>query len=322
MPFSHLKAYNVAQHTILITTCTNRKRALVPPSLQASSLDQGPQDDVFREWRTRLAQNPSVDKASSIYCGRAFREAVKACEELSAPLWIISAGLGLLLEEQEIPAYSLTINPSGPDSILKKIQGDRFSPGRWWEEINLLRGSSRPISRLVEDNPNALLLIAFSQSYARLVQADLLSLSDQHLRRVRLIGLALKPLLDPRLQDLVMPYDERFDGPDGSNIGTRSDFAQRAMRHFATELLPDSGRNEPQLHARLVMEFLSARTYRAIPVRKRLSDQEIIDLIIHDWPICGGNCSNMLRAIRQHGVACEQSRFQKLYKSAKSEIQA
>ncbi len=308
------------QDTILITTCTKRKRIPIPPSLRASSLRQDTQHNVLCEWHTRLAQNPPTGKASSIYCGRAFREACETSRENSAPLWIISAGLGFLPEGEMIPPYSLTISASNPDSIQTKIRGARFSPSMWWREINVLRGAQNPISRLIADNPSTLFVIALSQPYVALIQDDILSLSDPYIRRIRLIGLALTPVLHSRLQEMVMPYDERFDGPDGNNVGTRSDFAQRAMRHFATEIIRNSQKSDPITHAEQVRHFLSDRPRREIPVRRRLSDREIMDVIVKVRASSGGNCSNMLRLVRKKGIACEQSRFQRLYKIARKEV--
>jgi hypothetical protein len=312
----------VNQDTILITTCTKRKRIPVPPSLRASSLRQDTQRNVFGEWQTRLDQNAPVDKASAIYCGRAFKEACEASREISAPLWIISAGLGFLFEGTMIPPYNLTITTSNPDSILTKIKGDRFSASEWWREINGLRGAQNPISRLIADKSSTLFVIALSQPYAVLIQDDLLSLPDPHIRRIRLIGLALAPVLDSRLQEMLMPYDERFDGPDGNNVGTRADFAQRAVRHFATEIVKNSQKSDPSGHAEEVRHFLAGRSPRQIPVGRRLSDQEIMDVIVKAWASSGGTRSEMLRLIRNTGIACEQSRFQRLYKIVKKEIQS
>jgi hypothetical protein len=308
---------------ILITTCTNRKRKPVPPSLQACSLREGSQQSVLNEWCDRLTGNPPIDVASAIYCGRAFKEAFDACREISGSLWIISAGLGLVSEEAMIPSYSITIGDSGPDSILKKIEGGKFSSANWWTGITVFNGSPDPVHRLIIENPSKLFVIALSQAYAGLIEQDILSLSDDDLHRVRLIGLALQPVLDSRLQEIVMPYDERLDGPGGTNIGTRSDFAQRAMRHFVNEILKQSGSNDLQYHSQAVKQTLSGRPYRQIPKRKRLSDQEIMDVILKNWPSSGGNSSKMLRTIRDdEEIACEQGRFKELFRLAKERVQS
>jgi hypothetical protein len=304
---------------ILITTCTSRKRKQVPPSLQASSLREGSQRSVLNEWCHRLSANAAFDTASAIYCGRAFREAFLATREVSGDLWIISAGIGLVSEKAMIPSYSITIGDSGSDSILRKIKGEKFSPAKWWAGITAFHGSPNPMCRLIIHNPSKLFVIALSQAYAGLVQQDILSLSDHDLHRVRLIGLALHPVVDSRLQKVVMPYDERLDGPGGTNSGTRSDFAQRAMRHFVTEVLTPSNFNDLQLQIQFVSKTLSCRNYRQVPKRKRVSDQAIMDLILKNWhSFSPCSSSRMLRMIRDdEKIACEQSRFKELYRLAK-----
>lgn len=303
---------------ILVTTCTNRKRKQVLPSLQASSLREGSQVSVLTEWCDRLSANPPIDAASAIYCGRAFREASSASREVSGSLWIISAGLGLVSEESKIPSYSITIGGSGPDSILKKIKGEKFLPAKWWKGITAFKGSPDPIHKFIIENPSKLFVIALSQAYAGLIQQDILLLSDDDLQRVRLIGLALHPVLDSRLQRIVMPYDERLDGPGGTNVGTRSDFAQRAMRHFVTEVLIASNSNNLQLHAHTVNKALLGHHCREIPRRRRLSDQEIMDVILGHWHSSTVSSSKMLRIIRDdEKIACEQGRFKGLFQLAK-----
>lgn len=305
---------------VLITTCTNRKRRPVPPALQACSLEEGPQESVLHEWCDRLSASPSIGLASDIYCGRSFREAYNAAREISGSLWIISTGLGLVPENETIPAYSITLGDAGPDSIVKKIKGT-FSPSRWWTGITSFNGSPDPIHHLIIKNPSKLFVFALSRAYAHMVQQDIMSLSDDQLERVRLIGLALKPVLDSRLQQIVMPYDERLDGPDSRNTGTRSDFAQRAMRHFVNQILKSCTLNSHKHHACLVEERLAGQGHRKIPKRKRLSDQEIIDVILRHLNSSGVTSSKMLRIIRDdEQIACEQGRFKELYRLAREKV--
>lgn len=306
---------------VLFTTCTSRKRRPIPNALRASSLPEGTQESILNEWCKRLSKNPSVGRASEIYGGRAYREAAKASKEVSGYLWTISAGLGLVSEEANIPSYSLTIVDSGIDDIKKKVCGEQFSPTKWWSDLTASQGSSDPIHRLIRDNPSYLFVMALSQAYGALIQQDLLCLPDDHLRRVRLIGMALKPILNARLQKLVMPYDARLDGPDGISTGTRSDFAQRAMRHFVTNIVNVCNSDDPQDHALLVNQALSGREYPQIPKRRRLSDHEITDAIIKNWQSAGGSSSKMLRIIRDvERIACEQGRFKELFNLIKEKV--
>ncbi len=306
---------------VLFTTCTNRKRRPIPNALRASSLLSGSQDSILHQWCERLSSNSPVGKASEIYGGRGYREASKASEEVSGPLWVISAGLGLVSEEAQIPSYSLTIADAVTDGILKKVRGKQFSPTKWWWDLTSFQGSSNPIHGIIKANPSKLFVMALSKSYATLIQQDLLNLSDGQIQQIRLIGLAIRPILDARLQKVVMPYDARLDGPDGINTGTRSDFSQRAMRHFVSEIADVSNSNDPETHALLVNRTLSGYSYPQTPRRRRMPDDQIANAIVENWATSGGNSSKMLRIIRNDkGIACEQGRFRKIFNHVKEKV--
>src|SRR5690606_1208638 len=92
--------------------------------------------------------------------------------------------------------------------------------------------------------------------------------------------------------------------------GTQGDFAQRAVRHFASAI----GGGHIEDDRRAVSAALEGYKTREVPVRKRMSDHEIARIIEKDWDIVGGRSSAMLRRLRDDlVVACEQSRFQRLF---------
>jgi hypothetical protein len=308
-------------HFVVITTCTNRKRIPVPQTLRASSLNKGRQHEVLTQWCTLLDEHPPVAEAASIYCGRSFKEALIARQEISSRLWIISAGLGLVSEETKIPSYSLTLNGASADSVSTKIDADEFRPSAWWKGLSRWREQTEPIARLILQSPNSVFLLALSRSYGKLIEEDLLSLSDQDLSRTRLFGLSLKEALDVRLQKSVLPYDERLDGLGGVMVGTRSDFAQRAIKHFTTIILKRAQKHDLDEHASLVRQALEGCRVRSVPQRKRLFDEEIIELITKHWQSGVHNSSRLLRILRdEEKVACEQSRFVGLLKIAKERV--
>ena len=280
---------------LLFTTCTNRKRGFAQETLQASSLSPNNQHDLLDQWLDQLSEERPTQKASLVYCGRAFSEICKARDESSGHIWIISAGLGLVSEDDLIPGYSLTIGGSGPDSIPKKVMDEPFSPAKWWNGLATFRNSINPISELIKKESPEVAIFALSRSYAALIQEDLLSLSNNDLNKVRIIGMAVKDVLDERLHDVVMPYDERFDGPDGLSAGTRSDFSARAMRHFASLCLSGAGAgNSPEVHKHLVNKVLDGRRFPHAPKRRRATDDEIKAVMMKHVHMLDNNPSKML----------------------------
>jgi hypothetical protein len=117
-----------------------------------------------------------------------------------------------------------------------------------------------------------------------------------------------------------MPYDDRLDGPDSTNRGTRSDFAGRALRHFA-----ELTRGEPQghsaaEHAAKVSATLDGWRMPAKVARIRHDDAALLDLIRAHWDAERGSSSRLLRRFRDDlGIACEQGRFAKLAREVRSE---
>lgn len=115
-----------------------------------------------------------------------------------------------------------------------------------------------------------------------------------------------------------MPYDDRLDSAGPGHSGTQTDFAQRALRHFVTEVLNQREDGDAQAHSSLVLEALSSLAKREIPKRQRLSDYEIGKVIRDNWEQGNGQSTALLRIIRRDlDIACEQSRFRNIYQLVK-----
>ena len=301
----------MADH-LTITTCTNRKRLPPHPLLSASLLGPGAQQDVSFEWRKAVIcalRSPSVSSAMDIYCGRSFQEALAASQS-SDELWIISAGLGLVAASDQIPSYSLTVVPGARDSVRDRVAS--FDARDWWNDLSDLPTSKGSIANAVRKSPAAIIILAVSHSYYDLVEADLLDLAGCDLERIRIVGVS-PARVDSRLEGMVMPYDERLNGPDSPIPGTRSDFPQRCARHFVG-ILKTSKTISAARHAREIVALLKEMRVPLTHERRRVSDGEIRDSIRKYWDEVNGQSSKMLRYLRDElGVACEQSRFAKLF---------
>ena len=126
-------------------------------------------------------------------------------------------------------------------------------------------------------------------------------------------------MLASRLRRCVMPYDERLEGHERF-AGTRSDFPQRAMRHFVEEL---DGQYLDVERANDAVETAMAQLKRPVlPQRARKTDEEIIKLIRSQWMTHDGSSLRLLRYLRDEAlVACEQSRFRGLWHRVRAENQ-
>ena len=233
--------------TVVITACTGRKRLSPPRGLWARELAIGAIEHVARDWLGRLGAADDHVPACRLYCGRGFAESVSATQAIGASLFIVSAGLGLVAAETAVPGYSLTITPRSPDNILRRTQ-PTSSASAWWREIATLSTVSKRFTAVAESHPSGLILFALPSLYLSMVEEDLLELPQEVLARFRFFGLGILARIDPRLESFVMPYDERLEDSGSRFRGTRSDFAPRALRHFAEVVLAGASHTDQQIN--------------------------------------------------------------------------
>lgn len=259
-----------------------------------------------RRWRSALASQATTLPAGSLYVGRSIKEARVVSNLLRADLYVVSAGLGLVAADSAVPAYDLSV--TGANSRLTGMLAHcGASVTDWWRELTAGHG----VRWLLSCSPNMLVLVALPADYLRLVQAEFENLSPVHASRLRVFtSLAGRRVLAHLPNLPVMPYDERLESLPGF-AGTRSDFPQRALRHFVSQLAAQSLR--PETAHRKVEMAMSSCTMREAVARRRVTDAEVCDLIRKGWDACGGNSARLLRYLRDNEkVACEQGRFAEL----------
>jgi hypothetical protein len=301
---------------IILTNCTNRKRGSAASGLTVDELTPGLLDNVAKQWLERLEKASSANLAREVYCGRSFREADASAAFLRCPLYIVSAGLGIVSSTRLIPVYNFTIISGTANSAADKITGN-FSPKLWWSKIVRANPFGSSLIHTLEQHSDGLILIALSRQYVQLLQEELANLPIDQQRRLRFFG-KLMPVLPGFLTGNWMPYDDRLDCIGSGFSGTQTDFAQRALRHFVTELLNNAEDGDAYAHRAMVLDSLSPISRREIPKRRRVNDDEICIAIQDNWAKGRGQSSALLRIIRDKlGIACEQSRFRTIYYSVK-----
>jgi hypothetical protein len=304
---------------VVVTACTGRKRLPPAQSLRARDLRAGALEDVAQDWVDRLHAADGRVPASRLYCGRGFRESLSAAQAIRAPLFIVSAGIGVIPAEMPIPSYGLTIAPDSPESILRTIQ-PRSSASAWWAQITARSALSDGFAQLAESHAGELILLALPSLYLSMVEEDLLQLPQEVLARLRFFGLGILARVDSRVAPLVMPYDARLEDAASRFRGTRSDFASRALRHFAEVVLPEQPNGSADQHRGAVIEALSSWHEPRRPKRPRVTDAQVLGLIRAHWDDAGGRSGCMLRLLRDRlSVACEQGRFRTLFHTVRRE---
>jgi hypothetical protein len=296
--------------TLIISNCSKRKRVPVDPTLYGRDLMSGSADAVAEAWVIRLkAATPSVS-ASALYAGRAFFEARRTALELGASLAVVSAGLGVVGAETSVPCYSLTTARRDPDDVLKKTT---LGTADWWRALT----ARSPFHCDALETETGPILAALSSSYVALLATDWAQWPSERQARLRLFTKEDPAALPEGLRKAWMPYDDRLDATADGLAGTQSDFAQRALRHFAVVLGDKGCPDQDRAAVRHALDGLSARQ---VPVRTRASDSDLQIAIRTQWDAVQGRSGAMLRHIRDDlGMACEQGRFRTLFADVAAE---
>lgn len=298
---------------MIVSACSNRKKAPIDPSLHAARLTAGYLPDVVKQWRSLLVSAPTPHTAQTLYAGRSFAEAAWAARTAGMPHYIVSAGLGLVGPTMSVPAYALTTVGSTDENVLEKCPPGT-TPQDWW------RCAFTPgvLTELISASQDRVFL-GLPSVYLEMVQHDLVSLSDANLSKVRIFTGGGNTLRGTKLAQNILHYDSRLDGPDSPIPGTKSDFASRALRHFFEFTQQTSGNDLPTDRALVDAALLGMRV-PVLPKRERRSDIEIREALIQAWTRAKGNRQILLRHLRDVLlVSCEQSRFARIARELEEE---
>lgn len=297
---------------LIVIPCSSRKR--LKPSLlaRAVSLPRASQSELETAWLSRLNFLERPVAARDLYSGRGALLGRQAAHAASVPLYIASAGLGLVGGDAMVPAYGITVARRGDDAIPSRAVG-RFDPSAWWAAV-----CAGPISTTLEqvfaDSEGRISLMALTKPYAAMLAVSLAGLPQRSVAGLRLFGWGLHKELPASLHNSIMGYDARLEAV---LPGTRSDFAQRALTHFVANVLP-SGAGSCERHRDLVEQALGSLQAPQHATRPRASDAEILAWLRGPTQV-GGGIGQLLRRIREEGIACEQSRFSRLCLQARQQ---
>lgn len=305
-----LSAAAVKERTdVVITICTSRKIARPQFGSTPVTLPIDSQDNVQAAWAERVQTLPTDTAAGVLYAGRGFGLAADAAKIARAKLYILSAGLGLVPADRLVPLYGLTVSAGHPESVAARVTGD-FDAAAWFSGLLSSPLSDRWVDAIGPSSGR--ILIALTRPYAQMVGASLSALGPEALARLRIFGISLASALPAALHPALAPYDTRLDA---ILPGTRADFSQRALHHFVGLVAGESGQERDADYA-AVVSVLGKVTAPERPRRPRRTDAEILKMISVRLQSQLG-VARILRALRdEEGIACEQSRFSRLYRVA------
>lgn len=269
-------------------------------------------DCFIDHWFNLIKNTKQKKEAISIYQGRSVSEILRAKEILDADIFFISAGLGVVNEKDLIPNYDLTIS-EGANSLKSMFVRWSINESLWWDKLY-----SRSSQNLLFLPDTGCIFIALPQNYLNMLIPYLSELDENTLNKIRLF---LHPnsakKLPNILKNLYIPYDYRIE--NSAYKGTMVDYCQRCLHHFVKNIFSP---NQDLASAKYqVSEYInSLPVVKSKIARPKLSDNEISKLILEGWDPCNGQSGKLLRYLRDEKmIACEQSRFQRLWRNIKNE---
>ncbi len=298
---------------VIITSCTQRKSGRHHVDLtQLPPI--GNVEQLAEAWQGLVGLALPVCPARSLYRGRSITDTAAAAAYLGSSWYVVSAGLGLVCSDQPVPAYECTVTSGSELGDRLKLSG--ATTADWWSAITALQSLS--LSRLIAQHPT---LLALPSSYLRMTHDDLARVSIAKAGNLRIFtSKAGAQVVPEHLAKCVMPYDDRLESVR-NYAGTQSDFAQRALRHFVEAL---GAASLPLEEARTkVSAALARRPRRPRTMGRRMSDEEVRQVLISQWVRHAGSSARLLRHLRDEArISCEQKRFGRIWRALAAERRA
>lgn len=301
----------LTQHVIL--SCTNRKRGSSDAPLCLRDITAADTASRASRWIDAVSRRPATHRVEDLYIGeywQAGQELARAAESLGPTrVAVVSAGLGLVRTDDEVPTYAATFTAGHADSVC--LHGRPSATRReWWSELSRWTGPSAD-RRLVDlaENSRAHLLVCIGPDYLDAVADDLRE-AHKVLGSDRLVVVGSGAPPDGLSEVWVRCPGQLRMIVGGSMASTGVRTARALVEALDGRGLLDA-RRANQIVTRLLDDAAPLPKYE----RARMSDAEVRDWIRGDKAAHPGssNKSASLRRLRQQNRACEQARFGRLY---------
>lgn len=302
----------------VVVTCSKDKRFAVPDSCILRHVTASTLKGRLSEWqRMTMRQWNARVRVLDLYAGDHWAT-VKSFQSPSAELviWVCSAGFGLLHVEDQVPPYAATFSPSHPDFVGAGLSKEErgTAPAEWWRQTqslwqDVLSRHPRSLTELMRSRFEEKFLVVASASYLNAIADDLRTGLSCLSRRDNLAIVSAGTDGLEALDDNLVPCDARMQSVVGGamrSVNTR--LAARILREASDPLSVADLRDR---YGRLLQELPPLPRFD----RKQLSDSEISEFIRSRFR-CGvaTSHSQLLRVLRDEGIACEQKRFASLFR--------
>lgn len=307
----------------IVLSCTNRKRVTSDSFPRLRDVLGDDVDLRVANWVERVCVEPKLTEAMQLYAGEYWRAgldlATTASRYFRTQVWVLSAGLGLISATDRVPAYGATFASNHPDSVVSAGSSCPPSDARkaWWTALAAWHGPGqandvRTVTELALRDSSSAIVVCAGRHYVTAVGQDLQEafMSIGRAPRLMVYGSGVPELgLEPVWVSVPGRLRMRLGGSMAST-GPRA--AQATIEAYGPT---------GHLDATRARTFVRSLSDSAAPLprldRKRLDDQAIIDWIRSDFGAHpGATKSRALRRFRNDDLACEQSRFGRLFDEA------
>jgi len=278
-------------------------------------------EERAKQWIERLSANGMARTAASqLYCGEYWsvvRElpAVARGAEVTARIWICSAGYGLISPDSQISSYSATFSPYQRDSVTRGFDSEvRVSAAqKWWQTIagwsGPKDGEPRSLSGIARRYPRVPLLVVASPDYLQALEQDLSKAVAGLLDYDLLLIVSAGMRTFGKFTDHLLPCDARLQSCLGGTRGSLNIRIARRLLQYMGRGPIGLARQKTQLQ-RLLSKQPPVEQYS----RQVTTDEQVRNFISLQLRKNGiASRSLLLRKFRDSGRACEQSRFARLY---------
>lgn len=231
-------------------------------------------------------------------------------------LWVVSAGFGLVRGDETLPSYAATF-AAEENRVANQLAGFRFSTSAhaaWWKAINMGRARSQTPLQSVFGGYDRV-IIALSAPYLAAVRSDLELLAcllGPEKLWLLAVGVDAKTL-SPELRECAVPLTSEVEQLVSC---PRATLNLRALVWWLEEVVPVAGWHREEQEREIRRRLCEVKP-KAVRVARTLRDEEVARWIEEQraevggqWP--RGGKTQLLKALRESGSACEQKRFSRI----------
>src|SRR5690348_11554200 len=219
----------------LITACSSTRTVAPLVRVQDMPLNLNMQEAL--DWWTDAAKTSLGDSATITpgeqYRGTGFNTLVRIQSLYPLETRIVTGGAGLIKLDEPIVPYDFTANKNEEHNIWQHVTKEPFVQTVWWKKINALRDKGEnPVADFVRSIPG-LTVISTSKVFLRYIAGDILSLSTEERKKVRiLLPASSLGSVPAQLRPMIIPFSRHAVA---HLPGNRNDTSHRAAEMFFEE---------------------------------------------------------------------------------------